>query len=59
MAQERCHARARTTAVTAARRLRTAARNLEKLCARHWPMAAYGVLTVATMAYVVVQLTRI
>lgn len=47
------------TAPAWARKSVTAARTLEKAAERHWPMAAYAALTVATMAYVVVQMARI
>lgn len=47
------------TAPRWARQSVRAARTLEKTAERHWPMASYAMLTVATMAYVVVQLTRI
>ena len=41
------------------RKLITAARTLEGVAERHWPMAAYGVLTIASAAYIVFQLSKI
>jgi hypothetical protein len=41
------------------RKLITAGRTLEQVAERHWPMAAYGVLTLASAAYIVFQLTKI
>lgn len=61
------HRHTRTVTVTvptldvrrALSRCRSVARSFERTCARHWPMAAYGALTIATAAYVVVQLVTI
>lgn len=41
------------------RGLRSGLRAFEGMAARHWPFAAYGALTIATAAYVIVQITRV
>lgn len=65
MAHIRSHLDAHTAPRWAAgglRRARRAARflaALEATAERHWPMAAYTVLSVATAGYVVAQLARL
>lgn len=34
-------------------------RSVEKAAERHWPFAAYGVLTLATAGYVIAQLVTV
>lgn len=61
------HAHTRTITLTVPRirlprlirKFLEAGRNLEQVAERHWPMAAYGVLTLASAAYIVFQLTKI
>lgn len=36
-----------------------AARTIEGMCERHWPFAAYTLLTLGSAAYVLAQLVRI
>lgn len=52
MAHIRIHARPLTSASRAARRLRY----IEAMCERHWPFAAYTLLTLAAIGYVVAQI---
>lgn len=61
------HAHARTITLTLPRipvrslirSGRRRARRFEQQCARHWPFAAYTVLTLATAGYVIWELTTI
>ena len=65
MAHHHAHSRTITLTVPSVpwrrliRALGTGARNLERTAERHWPFAAYGVLTIATAGYVIAQLARI
>lgn len=59
MARIGFHPHPLTAAHRAARRVVKTIRYAEKTCERHWPLAAYAVLTLATMTYIVAQLAPI
>lgn len=58
MAGVRHHHHPRRTPRWAAKSM-TAARSMERTCERHWPFAAYVLLTLATAGYVVGQIATL